>query len=167
MVCQNNKVEDEEMCILQKKIKDEEKKDEEEEEGMGLAMFLGSVFAFVYSVAMLIMGSLYFSECELQPLLPIYLFVAGVDVHCGFIAYFISRWKKLKDIRKVLLPFVLFFVLWFIFGSIVVFSKVKDWHSPYRCNVDLFNFARGSLVFFWGTTLTSILIWFCRRYIFD
>lgn len=40
MFCRNNKVEDEEMCISQKKIKDEEKKDEEEEEGMGKLWFL-------------------------------------------------------------------------------------------------------------------------------
>lgn len=96
------------------------------------------------SIAMIIIGVMYEDKCRLQPLIPVYLIVAGVS---HLLAILLLPLKYFcHQLSAVLEGFLLLFIMcWLIAGSIWVFPNFLVY--PIRCDSFLYRFSFGILVF--------------------
>ncbi|XP_068117636.1 transmembrane protein 272-like [Hyperolius riggenbachi] len=96
------------------------------------------------SIAMIVLGSLYIDQCPIQPLIPIFLIVAGAVHLLGFVLMplqFVCP-KVTYTIEGIV---GLFSLSWFIAGSVWVFSIYQT--NPKLCHDTLYKFAFGILIF--------------------
>lgn len=119
------------------------------------------------SLVMLIIGSIYVNDCNIEPNIPIYLIVSGL---IGTIQHVIVIWtnyvpKDSKGRLKVYRSscrllngfFHLFLMIWFILGCVWVYSAKSEvkFTNPMEqeyCNATLYNFT------FWIFNLSFILL---------
>ncbi|XP_068115762.1 transmembrane protein 272-like isoform X2 [Hyperolius riggenbachi] len=96
------------------------------------------------SIAMIVLGALYIDQCKIQPMIPIYLIVAG-SVHLfGFVLMPLQLVsQKLTYAIEAIVG--LFSFCWFIAGSVWVFSIYQT--NPRDCNSQMYKFAFGVLIF--------------------
>ncbi|XP_056384485.1 transmembrane protein 272-like isoform X2 [Hyla sarda] len=89
-------------------------------------------------------GVMYQDKCLLQPLIPIYLIVAGT---CQLVAILLLPLKNLcHQLSALLEGFILMFIFcWLIAGSVWVFPIYFVY--PLTCNSVLYRFSFGVLVF--------------------
>nr|XP_042903306.1 transmembrane protein 272 [Parasteatoda tepidariorum] len=119
------------------------------------------------SIAMLIIGSIYVKDCNIQPNIPVYLIVSGVF---GTLQHFIAVWTKYipKDSQGAMRVYrayckvidctlEIFLIIWFVLGCIWVYGVPAeiDFHDTYKdeyCNKTVYYFA------FWILNLSFILL---------
>ncbi|XP_056384478.1 transmembrane protein 272-like isoform X2 [Hyla sarda] len=102
------------------------------------------VIWILFSIAMIVIGSLYIHECSTEPKIPIYLIVAGTSYLFG-IVLFILKLVALKLTFGLEVLLCLFSFCWFTAGSIWVFTIYQE--DSRDCNEIVFDFAFGALIF--------------------
>lgn len=118
------------------------------------------------SLVMLIIGSIYVGQCNIEPNIPVYLIVSGV---IGTIQHVLTIWTRyvpkeshgrLRVYRSYCNSinglFHIFLIIWFILGCVWVYSAHSevDFRDPYKdeyCHKTLYYFA------FWILNLSFIL----------
>lgn len=119
------------------------------------------------SIVMLIIGSIYVDDCNIEPNIPVYLIVSGV---MGTLQHIITIWTryvpkdsqgKLKVYRRYCSSlngiFHLFLTIWFIVGCVWVYGahsevEFKDPEKPEYCHKTLYYFS------FWILNLSFIFL---------
>ncbi|XP_068116181.1 transmembrane protein 272-like [Hyperolius riggenbachi] len=96
------------------------------------------------SIAMIVLGALYMNQCQIQPMIPIYLIVAGSLLLFGF-ALLPLKLVSLKVTYAIKAIVGLFSLGWCIAGSVWVFSIYQT--DPRDCNSQMYKFAFGVLIF--------------------
>ncbi|XP_056383315.1 transmembrane protein 272-like [Hyla sarda] len=109
------------------------------------------------SIALIVMGAIYKDECPIQPSIPIFLMVTGVT-HLVIVSLFFLKCGI--DICISILEGLigLFSFVWFIIGSIWVFSLFHEHKAPEQCDQNLYFFAFGFLIFEYVCIGISLLI---------
>ncbi|KAH9496599.1 hypothetical protein Btru_011104 [Bulinus truncatus] len=107
-----------------------------------------SVVLLAYTVAKLVMGSIYLSECELEPCLPIFLVVDSCVALIYFtMPYFYTRvqnkekpklgqWKFPKLLKLgcgITIALILFHTMWLIYGTVIVVETRDTIYSSDHC----------------------------------
>ncbi|XP_071970416.1 transmembrane protein 272-like isoform X2 [Engystomops pustulosus] len=115
---------------------------------MSLYLQCSQIFCLVtwvaFSTTMIVIGSLYRNDCTTEPMIPIYLIVAGAT-YLFSIVLLILKICALKLTFWLEVIVSLFSFCWFTAGSIWVFTIYHD--DSRDCNNIVFNFAFGALVF--------------------
>lgn len=96
------------------------------------------------SIAMIVIGALYIDKCSIEPMIPIYLIVAGA-VHLVGFALLPLKFVFVKLMYAIEGILGLFSLCWFIAGSVWVFRIYKVSHKA--CDDTVYNFAFGILIF--------------------
>jgi len=122
----------------------------------------------VYAISMLTMGALHFTHCSINPMIPVYLIVAGTIyiIECSFRIY--ATWplpehvsqSLISDIiRKGIEALILIFMLvWLILGCVWTYGARAQVHFNVGmfqydyCDYELYWFA------WWSVTINLILI---------
>ncbi|XP_040184785.1 transmembrane protein 272-like isoform X2 [Rana temporaria] len=96
------------------------------------------------SIAMIVIGTSYIDKCSIEPMIPIYLIVAGAVHLVGFVLLPLKLvFEKLMYAIEGIL--VLFSLCWFIAGSVWVFRIYQV--SPRDCDDTVYTFAFRILIF--------------------
>ncbi|XP_069824255.1 transmembrane protein 272-like isoform X2 [Dendropsophus ebraccatus] len=96
------------------------------------------------SIAMVVIGSMHVGKCPIEPMIPIYLIVAGA-VHLLAFALIPLKLVATKVSYSIESFLGLFAFCWFIAGSVWVFRIYQE--NPRPCNDLVYNFAFGILIF--------------------
>ncbi|XP_069824250.1 transmembrane protein 272-like [Dendropsophus ebraccatus] len=97
------------------------------------------------SAALIAMGAIYKDDCPVQPRIPIFLMVTGVThLVIGFLFCLKCGFDICTEILKGMIG--MFSFVWFIIGSVWVFSLYHDQKGPDQCDQNLYYFAFGYLI---------------------
>ncbi|XP_053545217.1 transmembrane protein 272-like [Bombina bombina] len=95
------------------------------------------------SIAMIAVGAVFLTQCPAQPMIPIYLIVAGV-FSFSFWIFLPLEWFA-PCLRKILMFLIsLFIFAWFIAGSVWVFRIYNN--DPRQCQINMYLFAFAVLI---------------------
>ena len=119
------------------------------------------------------LGSVYLHDCPVEPLIPIYLIVAGAVLVLTGCCSTSQADEQNRAKRKVNLAGILFNIFnlaWFIFGSVVVFRAFQpvfeNTKSNRYCNKTVYIFAFVLLVIeyvFVAMGIFYVIMWGCCR----
>lgn len=124
------------------------------------ALVIVCLVSLPLQIAMIIIGAKYKDECSVEPLIPIYLIVAGAFglvancCSCG-IRYQEGGQSEERSVNPMQLVVQLFIFAWFVCGNVWIYTNYQpnydDTESAEYCNKTLYLFA------FWATTSYHII----------
>lgn len=126
----------------------------------------------ILPICMIVIGSVYLKDCPTEPLIPIYLIVAGavmVLTGCCSTSQADEQNRAKRRVNVAGILFNIFNLAWFIFGSVVVFRAYKpsfDEKSENYCHKTVYLFAFVILVIEYAFVCLSIIyiiMWGCCR----
>ena len=118
-------------------------------------------------------GSVYLQDCAVEPLIPIFLIVAGavlVLTGCCSTSQADEQDRAKRRVNVAGILFNIFNLAWFIFGSVIVFRvflpEFEDRNSSKYCNKTVYVFSFALLIIeyvFIALGIIYIIMWsFCR-----
>ncbi|KAG9462394.1 hypothetical protein GDO78_014206, partial [Eleutherodactylus coqui] len=97
-------------------------------------------------IALIVMGAIYKDDCPIQPYIPIFLLVTGVIHLMAVLIHFLKC--VLETCGMVLQGIIgMFGFAWFVVGNIWVFGLYSQNKGLNICDLNLYNFAFGFLIF--------------------
>lgn len=127
-----------------------------------LCLQIVSIISWIgLSIATIVIGAIYKDDCPDQPYIPIFLLVTGGTYLVFFLLSFL---RYVLETCSIILEGLIgmFNFVWFIIGSVWVFSMYTKEKGPDHCDQNLYYFAFGFLIFEYVLIGIGLIVSCCR-----